>query len=144
MKQILLLSVVSLFNFISCELKLADDEKKAEAKETSSNVQVNQNPGSRAQGNTQQSDLQFAASGANKFLKNKNVAKSTKGAAIGATAGALTGALIAKDSKKGALIGGVVGAGAGALTGRVTDKSKPRKKLFKNGLFGRRKGESTN
>jgi hypothetical protein len=144
MKQIFTFTMLALLNFISCEIKLDEDSEKEEIKEATQNLPVNAKSNSSTQGNGQQSDLQYAVDGTTKFLKNKNVAKSTKGAAIGATAGALTGALIAKDSKKGALIGGVVGVGAGALTGRVTDKTKPRKKLFKNGLFGRRKEESTN
>lgn len=84
------------------------------------------------------SDLEGLTEGAGSFMRNKNISRTTKGAVVGAGVGAVTGAIISKKNPgRGAIVGGAIGAGAGALTGRISER-KPRKRLFKNGLFGRR------
>ncbi len=80
---------------------------------------------------------------ADKFIRNKEIPEAAKGAVIGAAAGALTGAAVSKnDRAKGAIVGGAVGAGAGALTGAAIDKKQKDGKLFKKGLFKKKKNNN--
>ena len=124
---------------LMCSLMSCNSAKQAEIQEVNEVVATPKKTNYKRTN----SDLENIVGGANRFLKNKNISKTAKGAAIGATAGAITGALVSKKKPlRGAIIGGAVGAGAGALAGRLSDKS-PRKRLFKKplfkrGLFGRR------
>lgn len=80
--------------------------------------------------------LERTAIGAEKFVKNKKISRTTKGVVIGAVAGAGIGAAVSKNNRgKGALIGAGVGAVAGGLTGKAIDNKKKHGRVFKRKLF---------
>lgn len=77
-----------------------------------------------------------------RFLRDKEISETTKGAVIGGAAGAVAGAVISKKNpEKGALVGGLIGAGAGTVTGKAVKNKRERGRVFKNGLFGRRRNK---
>lgn len=80
---------------------------------------------------------------ADKFFKDKSISKPVKGAVIGAAAGALTGAAVAKNDKaKGAIVGTAVGTGVGIIAGAAVEKKQKDGKLFKKGLFKKKKNKN--
>ena len=83
----------------------------------------------------------------NAYTGEKQVSKTTKGAAIGALAGAAAGALMGGDSKahrKNALIGAGVGALAGGAVGNYMDRqeAKLRAQLQGTGVSVTRSGDN--
>ena len=89
--------------------------------------------------NSRKSNSNRLAAGAKKFMRNKKINNTTKGAVIGGIVGGVTGALVSKNKPgQGIIVGTVIGAGAGALTGKAIDNKQRNGRIFKNGLFGRR------